>query len=97
MTLNFNHLPYEVFSAILEEVARLETCENATFTYGLSQAPEPLQDVNMQRVVRGHVPADTQKWVAVDVIRQINRQWHGWAVAYSLKDLYVTRWRGSER
>ena len=97
MTIGINALPYEILSAILKEVSRLEACDDATFTYGLSQAPEPLQDVNIQRVVRGHVPADTQRWVAVEAIREVNRQWHDWAIEYALKDLYVTRWRGSER
>lgn len=92
-----NQLPYEVLSMILEEAAHSNIQENAQYTYGLSQAPEPLQDVRLQRVIRGQVSPDTLKWHAVDAIRQVSRQWHQWACEYSLRILYITRWRGSER
>ena len=94
---SISDLPYELFVAILEEAANLNTRENAQYTYGLSQAPEPLQDVHMQRVVRGHVSPDTLKWNAVDAIRQVDRKCHQWALEYALRNLYITRWRGSER
>ena len=97
MSANINDFPYELLSAILEEAAELNIHENAQYTYGLSQAPEPLQDVQMQRVVRGQTPPDTLKWNAVDTIRQVNRQCHQWASEYALRDLFITRWRGSER
>ena len=94
---SINDLPYELLSAILEEAAKINVHEIAQHTYGLSQAPEPLQDVRMQRVLRGQVPPDTLKWNAVDAIRQVNRQCHRWASEYALETLYITRWRGSER
>lgn len=97
MPASINHLPYELLSAILLEAAEFNTQQNAQYTYGLSQAPEPLQDVQMQRVVRGQVPPDTLKWNAVDTIRQVNRQCHQWASEYALRSLFITRWRGSER
>lgn len=97
MPASINHLPYELLSAVLSEAAEFNTQENAQYTYGLSQAPEPLQDVQMQRVVRGQVPPDTLKWNAVDAIRQVNRQCHQWASEYALRSLFITRWRGSER
>ena len=97
MPASINDLPYELLSAILEEAAEFNIQENAQYTYGLSQAPEPLQDVQMQRVVRGQVPPDTLKWNAVDAIRQVNRQCHQWASEYALRSLFITRWRGSER
>lgn len=97
MPASINHLPYELLSAVLLEAAEFNTQENAQYTYGLSQAPEPLQDVQMQRVVRGQVPPDTLKWNAVDAIRQVNRQCHQWASEYALRSLFITRWRGSER
>lgn len=97
MPASINHLPYELLSAVLFEAAEFNTQENAQYTYGLSQAPEPLQDVQMQRVVRGQVPPDTLKWNAVDAIRQVNRQCHQWASEYALRSLFITRWRGSER
>ncbi|KAL9633855.1 MAG: hypothetical protein Q9164_004445 [Protoblastenia rupestris] len=97
MTMELSNLPYELFSRILDEAAKLNVCENTHYTYGLSQAPEPGQDVRMQRVVRGNVPIDTQKWNATDAIRQVNRRFHDWATEHALRDLYITRWRGSER
>lgn len=97
MTASINDLPYELFLAIVEEAANFNFQEHAQYTYGLSQAPEPLQDVRMQRVVRGKLAPDTQKWNAVEAIRQVNRQFHQWALEYALRDLYITRWRGSER
>ena len=97
MPASINHLPYELLSAVLLEAAEFNTQENAQYTYGLSQAPEPLQDVQMQRVVRGQVTPDTLKWNAVDAIRQVNRQCHQWASEYALRSLFITRWRGSER
>lgn len=97
MPANINNLPYELLAAILEEAAEYNIHENARYTYGLSQAPEPLQDVRMQPVIRGQVPSDTMKWIAVNAIRQVNRQCHQWASEYALRNLYITRWRGSER
>ena len=97
MPPSINDLPYEILSAVLEEAAELNLHENAQYTYGLSQAPEPLQDIQIQRVVRGQVPPDTLKWNAVDAIRRVNRKCHQWASEYSLKSLFITRWRGSER
>ena len=97
MPASINDLPYELLSAVLDEAAEYNIQENAQYTYGLSQAPEPLQDVQMQRVVRGQVPPDTLKWNAVDAIRQVNRQCHQWASEYALRSLFITRWRGSER
>ena len=97
MLASISVLPYELLSAVLEEAANINIRENAQYTYGLSQAPEPLQDVHMQRVVRGHVSPDTLKWNAVDAIRQVDRKFHQWALEYALRNLYITRWRGSER
>lgn len=95
--MGINHLPYEILSAILEEAAELNIQQGPRYTYGLSQAPEPLQDVRMQRVVRGQLSPDTLKWNATESIRQVRRQWHDWASEYALENLYITRRRGSER
>lgn len=97
MAASINDLPYELLSVILEHAAEFNIQDNAQYTYGLSQAPEPLQDIHMQRVVRGRVPPDTLKWNAVDAIRRVNRQCHQWASEYALGSLFITRWRGSER
>lgn len=92
-----NQLPYEILSAILKETAELNIQHGPQYTYGLSQAPEPLQDVRMQRVIRGQVSPDSLRWNASEAIRQVNQQWHDWAAEYALETLQITRWRGSER
>lgn len=98
MPTTINTLPYELFAAILEDATRLNLCEIPRYTYGLSQAPEPMRrDVRLQRVLRGPVGPDALKWHASDAIRQVGRMWHDWACRYALATLYITRWRGSER
>ena len=97
MSTTVNDLPYEILSKVLELAAELNTQSGSQYTYGLSQAPEPLQDVRMQKVVRGRVPPDTLRWNATEAIRRVRRQWHNWACEYALENLYITRWRGSER
>lgn len=92
-----NDLPYEIFSKILLEATDDDLRELPQYTYGLSQAPEPLKDVHMQRVIRGQKAVDAIRWEAVDSIRQINHQWHEWAVDYALREVYIRRWQGSER
>lgn len=97
MPATINDLPYELLSAILQDAAELNIQQGPHYTYGLSQAPEPLQDAPMQRVVRGQLSPDTLRWTAVENIRQVRRQWHDWAAEYALESLYISRWRGSER
>ncbi len=97
MASNISCLPYELLSSILHEAAALNTQDAATYTYGLSQAPEPLQNVPVQKVVRGRVPPDLLRWRATDSIRQVSPEWHEWAVGHALRELYIRRWRGSER
>ncbi|MCJ1470711.1 hypothetical protein MMC07_009358 [Pseudocyphellaria aurata] len=98
MAVTINVLPYELLVAILEEATRLNIREIPQYTYGLSQAPEPMRrDVRMQRVVRGPVGPDTLRWNATDAIRQVNQAWHDWACRYALASLYISRWRGNER
>ena len=97
MPCTVEDLPYEILSVVLEETAGLNIRYGAQYTYGLSQAPEPLQDVQVQRVVRGHIPPATLKWNATHSIRQVSRLWHDWAAGYALKTLQISRWRGSER
>lgn len=98
MPTTINALPYELLAAILEEATKLNLREIPSYTYGLSQAPEPMRrDVRMQRVVRGPVGLDELRWNATDAIRRVNRTWHDWACRYALSTLYISRWRGSER
>ena len=97
MVLHINDLPYEILSTILEEVADSNTRDGPQYTYGLSQAPEPLHDVPIQRIIRARLAPDTLRWHASSAIRQVHRQWHDWAVDYALRDVQISRWRGSER
>lgn len=97
MPATINDLPYELLSAILQDAAELNIQQGSNYTYGLSQAPEPLQDAPMQRVVRGQLSPDTLRWTVAENIRQVRRQWHDWAAEYALETLYISRWRGSER
>ncbi|MCJ1270818.1 hypothetical protein MMC22_010715 [Lobaria immixta] len=98
MPTTINALPYELLAAILEEATKLNLREIPRYTYGLSQAPEPMRrGVRMQRVVRGPVGPDELRWNATDAIRRVHRTWHDWACRYALSTLYLSRWRGSER
>ena len=97
MPTSMDGLPYEIFSKILLEATEINLQELPQYTYGLSQAPEPLRDVHMQRVIRGQKAVDAIRWEAVDSIRQVNNQWHEWAVDYALREIYIRRWQGSER
>ncbi len=85
--------PNEVLSIVLEEATLLNLNDAPQWTYGLNQSP----DSRLQQTIRGHVAPDALKWNASKAIRQVNRQWHDWACNYALKNLYVSRWRGSER
>ncbi|KAI9871987.1 MAG: hypothetical protein M1830_002188, partial [Pleopsidium flavum] len=96
MACNIDCLPYELLSSILHETSALNAQDAATYTYGLSQAPEPLQNVPVQKVVRGRVPPDVLLWKATESIRQVSSMWHDWALEHALKELYIRRWRGSE-
>ncbi|KAF2201464.1 hypothetical protein GQ43DRAFT_440591 [Delitschia confertaspora ATCC 74209] len=95
--MNINSLPYEILSKILEETAKLNEQSGPTYTFGLSQAPLPLQKSTLQRYVRGPVPPELLKWDATSAIRSVCWQWHEWALGYALKDVYIRRWKGGER
>ena len=97
MPVTVADLPYEILSAVLEAAAKINERQGVQYTYGLSEAPEPLQDVQMQRTIRGRVCPDALKWYAIQSIRQVCRRWHDWAAEYALESLQITRWRGSER
>jgi hypothetical protein len=97
MSTTIESLPSELLSLILENTAELNAKESANFTYGLSQAPLPIHKSPLERIVRGHKPLDTLRWDSVDAVRQVNSRWHDWALSYALRELYIRRWRGSER
>ncbi|KAL7276807.1 hypothetical protein RUND412_000193 [Rhizina undulata] len=86
-------LPFEILSEILSIAAEFNSQDAITYTYGLTQA---LQRQSIQKYLRGRTPPDTLRWNLVDSFRQVNSRWHEWALSYSLKELYVRRWRGGE-
>lgn len=94
--MQIQQLPYEILSKILEEVAEANIRDGATYTFGLSQAPLPLQKSTLQRYVRGPVPPEMLKWDAICSIRTVCWQWHEWALEYALKNVYIRRWKGGE-
>ena len=90
-----NLLPCELIARILEEASYRNAQDIPTFSYGLSRATG--KDSQLQLSVRGNSVPDALRWRATEAIRQVNGQWHDWAAKYALRDLYITRWRGSER
>lgn len=95
--MNINDFPNEILSSILEETVKLNAKEGVTYTYGLSQAPLPLQQAKLSRYLRGPVCPDDLLWDATAILRQVCSKWHEWSLQHSLKQLWVRRWRGSER
>ncbi|TKA61571.1 hypothetical protein B0A49_09483 [Cryomyces minteri] len=95
--MHINDFPYEILAGILEETTRLNERDGVSYTFGLSQAPLPLQKTKLQKYLKGPIPPDMLKWDATAAIRQVCRAWHEWSLDYSLKDVYLRRWRGSER
>ena len=97
MITSIDSLPFELLSNILQETARQNVQLLSTYTYGLSQASEPGRDSRLQRVIRGRVSPDALNWQVIEDLRRVCRKWHDWATDYALRDLYISRWRGSER
>ncbi|KAL8936069.1 MAG: hypothetical protein Q9211_004362 [Gyalolechia sp. 1 TL-2023] len=86
-------LPYELLSTILEAAASSNTRSIQNYTYGV----DTTSNAKGQRILRGQLAPDALRWLSTNAIRHVNRQWHDWAVGYALQDLYIRRWRGSER
>ncbi|OCK81037.1 hypothetical protein K432DRAFT_381687 [Lepidopterella palustris CBS 459.81] len=95
--MHINSFPYEILSQILSAATQLNERDGVTFTFGLSQAPLPAQKASLQRYVRGPVPPEMLKWDATASIRLVCWEWHEWALEYAMKDIYIRRWKGSER
>ncbi|PSK42487.1 hypothetical protein B9Z65_4401 [Elsinoe australis] len=95
--MHINALPLEVLHQIFKEAATSNKKEGVTFTYGLGHANTPIQSNKLTRHVRGPVSADSLRWDSTSSIRQVCRLWHDWAIRHALRDLYLRRWRGSER
>lgn len=94
---SFEDLPFEILSEILTIAAELNASDAVSYTYGLTQAPRSLQRVPIQKYVRGRVPQDVHRWNLVGSFRLVNSRWHNWALSYSLREIYVRRWRGGEQ
>lgn len=94
--MHIKELPFEIASKILVEVAEANAHHGPTFTFGLTQAPLPLQKITLQRYVRGPVPPEMLKWDATSAIRHVCWQWHEWATRYALKSVSISRRKGGE-
>lgn len=93
-----HELPSEILSNILLQAARLNEADGEKYTYGLSQAPLPLEkSTKLQKYVRGPLSAESLRWDATRSIRQVCSRWHDWAIAYNIEHVFERRWRGAER
>lgn len=95
--MHINDLPQEILSEILLLATKANEREGETYTYGLSQAPLPLEKAKLQKYVRGPVTAESLRWDATCSIRQACSRWHEWALSYNLEHVFERRWRGGER
>ena len=95
--MSFQTLPTEIVSSILKLAAITHAEEGVNFTYGLTQAPLPLQKPALTRYVRGPANPDALRWDATATIRSVCRKWHAWALQYSMESVIIRKWRGSER
>lgn len=96
--MRINELPQEILSNILLQAARINEAEGETYTYGLSQAPLPLEKTTkLTKYVRGPLSAESLRWDATRSIRQVCSRWHDWAIAYNIEHVFERRWRGAER
>lgn len=95
--MHISDLPHEILSEILLLTTKANETEGERFTYGLTQAPLPLQKAKLTKYVRGPVTAESLRWDATASIRQVCSNWHDWALSYNLEHVFERRWRGSER
>lgn len=101
--MHINDLPPEILNSILLHATRLNERHGVSFSFGLTNSSAPTSPVRpseahkLKRYVRGPLPPDMLRWDAAAPIRQVCWAWHKWALDYSLKDVYVRRWKGTER
>ncbi|TKA28207.1 hypothetical protein B0A50_04179 [Salinomyces thailandicus] len=95
--MHINDLPHEILSNILQETVDANEAEGVGYTYGLSQAPLPLEKAKLTKYVRGPLSPECQRWDATNSIRQVCGQWHEWALNYNFEHVFERRWRGAER
>ncbi|KAF2723238.1 hypothetical protein K431DRAFT_220427 [Polychaeton citri CBS 116435] len=95
--MHINSLPSEILYEILLLAARANEHENEVFTYGMSQAPLPLQKARLTKYIRGPVSSNSLRWDATLPLRETCSAWHEWALSYCFEQIFERRWRGSER
>ncbi|KAF1812387.1 hypothetical protein P152DRAFT_488002 [Eremomyces bilateralis CBS 781.70] len=93
--MNINSFPPEILSQILNHAVAYNLRDGVSFTFGLSQAPQPGRRARLERYVRG--PNHLRAWDAASPLRHVCSLWHEWAVTNSVKDVYVRKRQGSER
>ncbi|KAK0864061.1 hypothetical protein LTR87_015935 [Friedmanniomyces endolithicus] len=95
--MTISDLPQEILSDILLIATKANEDEGESYTYGLTQAPLPLQKSKLSKYVRGPLTGESLRWDATNAIRQVCTQWHEWALGYNLEHVLERTWRGSER
>jgi len=95
--MHISELPHEILSDILLKATKANEAEGESYTYGLTQAPLPLQKTKLTKYVRGPLSGESLRWDATSAIRHVCAQWHEWALSYTLEHVYERTWRGSER
>lgn len=95
--MRINDLPQEILNDILLKAAHANQQEGESYTYGLGQAPLPLERAKLSKYVRGPLSFESLRWDSTRSIRQVCPRWHSWALAYNIEHVFERRWRGSER
>ncbi|KAI6797958.1 hypothetical protein KC361_g3582 [Hortaea werneckii] len=95
--MHINDLPTEILSNILLQATKDNESEGVGYTYGLSQAPLPLEKAKLTKYIRGPLSPESLRWDATNSIRQVCAQWHEWALGYNFEHVFERRWRGAER
>ncbi|KAK3072622.1 hypothetical protein LTR53_006486 [Teratosphaeriaceae sp. CCFEE 6253] len=95
--MHINELPHEILCDILLRATQANEDEGESYTYGLSQAPLPLQQTKLTKYVRGPLSGESLRWDSTGAIRHVCPQWHEWALGYNLEHVFERTWRGSER
>ncbi|KXL46519.1 hypothetical protein M433DRAFT_69549 [Acidomyces richmondensis BFW] len=91
-------LPQEILSDILTRAALANEAEGPHYSFGLSQAPVPLEEPpKLTKYVRGPLSTESLRWDATESIRQVCARWREWALGYNLEAVFERRWRGAER
>lgn len=93
--MNINSFPPEILSQILNHAVAYNLRDGVSFTFGLSQAPQPGQRAKLDRYVRG--PNHLRTWDAASPLRHVCARWHEWVIRNCVKDVYVRKRQGSER